>query len=134
VQTTNFSSGSESCNPMWLGGEGIVRAFFAEVVMTWNVDRGQAHSSLVSGPSLDAELAAHQEAKELLASLGEVPCVEAGRAAEGGLVWVYPSESLVGDEEADPYRQDHLCSSWIEALARIKVYVELFNAGPVGAA
>jgi hypothetical protein len=120
---------------MWVGGEGIVRAFFAEVVMTWNVEQGQALSSRGSlGLSLDAELNAQREAQELLASLGDVPCVQAGRVAEGGGVWVYPNDEYVLNEDEDPYHTNHVCVGWVEALDRIKTYVALFNAGPVDAA
>lgn len=81
---------------------------------------------------LNAEMAAQQEARELIASMGDVPCVEAGRAADGGGIWVYPNELLADhDESLDPYGRNHFCGTWVEALERIKTYITLFNAGPV---
>lgn len=77
-----------------------------------------------------AELAARTEAQELLASLGEVPCVEAGVVAEGGAIWVYPNDLLVADEYEDPYKCNHHCTTWVEALERIKTYVTLYGEGP----
>lgn len=105
--------------------------------MQWNPSEGSAPLAVCSPvvpcpvPDLQAEMAAREEARELIASMGDVPCVEAGRQVEGDGIWVYPNEVLVGDEEEDPYRWNHFCSTWVEALERIKTYVTLFNAGPV---